>query len=109
MAAGSALVVILRDAPSALLRMRTEFEFARPYARDPLRRDQPLGLERFLHLRPGLDAVEIGLQVRPLANVHLDAPHPAQHREQISVRDRELVAHEILLAGELRVEPIEAL
>src|SRR6516225_5800950 len=70
---------------------------------------QAFRLHGFLHFRPRLDAVEIGGDVFPLAEIDADARRPAQHCEQMGVGDGELVAHQVLFAGELLVDPIEAL
>ena len=68
-----------------------------------------LGLHRLLHLGARSHAIDIGFDVRPFGQVDLNARGPAQHREQIGVGDGELVARQILLAGELLVEPVETL
>jgi len=47
--------------------------------------------------------------MREFRQIDLDARRPAQHREQIGVGDGERVAHQVLLAGELLVEPVETL
>src|ERR1700730_17592231 len=72
-------------------------------------RCQPFRLERFLHLWPGADAIDVGLEVGPLGEINADARGPAQHGIEISVRHAELIAHQVLLARELLVEPIKPL
>src|SRR5262249_32292641 len=73
------------------------------------RLDQSLGDHGLLHRRPFADAVEIGLQVRMLAEVELQPNRPTQHREQVAVGDRELLAHQVVLAGKLAVDMAERL
>src|SRR3984893_6102380 len=63
--------------------------------------------ERFLHLGargdPGLE----GHQVVQAGEVHLMAVGPAQHGIEIAVSHRELLAHQIVAAGELLVDVFE--
>src|SRR5258707_8715754 len=42
------------------------------------RLSQPLSLERFLHFRPGGNAIHIGLNVRPFRGVNVDPRRPTQ-------------------------------
>src|SRR5215470_9683665 len=56
--------------------------------------DEPLRLESLPHLRPRRDALDVRLEVRPLAEIDLQKPRPVRDREEIGVGDRELRAHE---------------
>src|SRR5262249_20094425 len=65
---------------------------------------QTFGLHGILDLRPRGDAFHIGLHVRPLAEVDRLYLGPVQNGEKIGICDRELLAHEILAAGERPIE-----
>src|SRR5512139_4023317 len=68
-----------------------------------------LGGHRFLHLGARGDAIEEGLECRPAAEVDTDEVAPARDHEQVRIGDREVVAGQVLPAGELPVEPVELL
>ena len=55
------------------------------------------------------DPIDISFKVRPFAEVDVHAARPAKHGEKIGIGDGELVACQVLFAGKLLVEPIEAL
>src|SRR3954466_6318165 len=69
---------------------------------------QAFRLQGLLHLRTGPDARKVGGEVGPLGEVDLGRRGPAQDGKEIRVRYRELLAHQVVLAGELLVEPVEA-
>src|SRR5439155_21515988 len=70
---------------------------------------QAFRLERLLYFRARAHAIDVGLEIRPLGKVDADARGPAQDSVEVGVRHAELVSHQVLLAGELLVEPIETL
>src|SRR5437879_2949711 len=71
--------------------------------------DQSLSLHGLFHLGASGNAVDVGCQIGPLAEIDVDARRPTQHGEKIGIGDSELFAHEVLLAGKLLVEPVKAL
>src|SRR5690242_11646058 len=70
-------------------------------------RQEAFGLHRLLHLRPRRDALVERLDVGPLREIDLRRLRPIAEHEEICVRDGELFAHEVILARELLVEPVE--
>lgn len=46
--------------------------------------------------------------IGPLAEIDADAQRPAQHGEQVDVGNRERIAYQVLLAGKLLVDPVDA-
>ena len=66
-------------------------------------------LHRFLNMGTCSHTVDISFKVRPFAKVDVHAARPAKHGEKIGVSDGELVACQVLFAGKLLVEPVEAL
>ena len=46
--------------------------------------------------------------IGPLAEIDADARRPAQHGEQVDVGNRERIAYQVLLAGKLLVDPVDA-
>src|SRR5205809_778213 len=70
---------------------------------------EALGGERLLHLGSRGDARLELLQRGPAAEIDPDKAAPVRDREKIGVRDREVVAGQVLLARELLVQPIELL
>ena len=70
--------------------------------------DQPLRLQRFLHLWSRRDARLKRGQDRPLFDIQCNPFSPVEHREQVTIGDGEGIAHQIVLAVELRGEPVEA-
>src|SRR2546429_5754527 len=69
---------------------------------------QPLGLECLDDVRPGADAVHVALHLRPAAEVDLDVARPAEHGEEVSIRDRVLCAHQKFLRAECALQVLEA-
>ena len=63
--------------------------------------------QRFLHLRAGADAGLVGHQVRQAGEIPFHPLGPGQHREHVAVGDGELLAHQVVLAGQLAVDVLE--
>src|SRR5919106_203812 len=70
--------------------------------------EETFGFEGFLHFRPCADAPVKGCEVRPSCEVDLGRLGPAEEHEEIRVGHGEPAAHEVILAGELLVQPVEA-
>src|SRR5947208_12279817 len=68
---------------------------------------QPLGLARLDDVRPRTHALDVALQLRPLADVVVGIAAPAQHGEQVGVGDGELFAHQESLRSQGALQVVE--
>src|SRR5262245_42869407 len=71
--------------------------------------DQPFGPHRLLDLGPRAEARDKVLYPGPLVDVDLVNVGPIEHGKEVGVGNGELVAHDVLLALEHRIQWVQTL